>query len=185
MLEGLIVAGLVVAVLTVVLRRPTEAARPTRPDTSPQRRGTPTEVERRVVPLSMTVTDAGGATRTESLGEIDFDQIERDVAADLRRREEWRRRPRTAAEPDPVVDGRPLAEWIAELGQRSIARRLNAVHTLKRVGLPAEAALPKLWELGRHRDRELAEAALDAIMEIASDREEMIRARELMERRFY
>jgi hypothetical protein len=84
-----------------------------------------------------------------------------------------------------MVDGRSLPEWMAELNERALLRRTAAANAIGAMGPAARGALPTLWALGKHRDRELAEAALTAVMRLAPTHDERVLARETLERRFY
>ena len=85
---------------------------------------------------------------------------------------------------EPNYDGRTVAEWIAALGERSLYRREQAMHSLEQLAPHAIAAVPRLWELAEHRNWDIRYRALSAIYVIgcAVDIELARRARVPLER---
>lgn len=115
------------------------------------------------------------------------------LLADARRAREdvWKRRvafrqlPPGERGEGTVVRGRPIGFWIDQLRARSLMARTEAAGALREAGLSAYEALPLLWEQVKHREREVAEAAVYAIKDITCDPDEYKKACDLEDRRWH
>ena len=85
---------------------------------------------------------------------------------------------------EPTHDGRTVTEWIDELDQRSLYRCEQALSALEHLAPHAMIAVPRLWKLAEHRNRDLRYRALSALYSIgcAVDIELARRARVPLER---
>ncbi len=69
---------------------------------------------------------------------------------------------------DPVVNGKTVAQWIAELKNADEKRRVTAVSALGRFGPDAKAALPALCDRLKDTSARVRLAAVNALAEVAT-----------------
>jgi hypothetical protein len=124
---------------------------------------------------------------TVTMDNIDIAGIQRRAeegrAAMLARRELWRTAP-PELEREPEHGGRPMSWWVAQLERprMDLWERQSVMIALGEIGPAANAALPRLWELTRHRSSDIRDVAARAIILISVDDDEIQRAHDVSER---